>query len=56
MNMYKLRRELKNCLWVSLLLLVALTVMLLTNNGGPINTYEIDADRSALVSTDISLK
>lgn len=54
--MYKLRRELKNCLWVSLLLLVALTVMLLTNNSGPINTYEIDAGHTASISTDISAK
>lgn len=54
--MYKLRRELKNCLLVSLLLLVALTVMLLTNNSGSVSTYEIDVDRTILTNTDISSK
>ena len=50
--MYKHKRELKNCLWVILFLLIALTVLLLVNNSRNMTAHEIDTGYAILVKTE----
>lgn len=52
--MYKSKRELKNCLLVSLILLIALTALLLINNDGSMATYKSDNNHTAVVKTETS--